>query len=258
MQPNEHHNHDVRNDEGIYDEVRQEHLDAVDRMLAELDMDERFDRVPAAFRIIDQQQHTHLNDGDAGLAGPRPPTNGFIGSNNANSNQHGSHVLLDSDDGMAQHRHGNDSEDEDDDDDRAAFGYIPLDQDGFVPMEEDGNDEDGEDWNDARGNGFANYSQMDSDNEGGVDSEDEEGKEDDGQGYDGYLHSRNTDGSLATAVPTIPSAVQIDTSELTAEGIDPITEDDLKTISQVMSSFSLPTPEWAKSIPEEKWLPKIV
>lgn len=41
---NEHNDDNSQEDEGFYYEVSQEQLDAVDRMLAELDMDEQFDR----------------------------------------------------------------------------------------------------------------------------------------------------------------------------------------------------------------------
>jgi len=41
---NEHNDDNSQEDEGFYYEVNQEQLDAVDRMLAELDMDEQFDR----------------------------------------------------------------------------------------------------------------------------------------------------------------------------------------------------------------------
>lgn len=44
MQSNEHIDDINQDDEGFYYEVSQEQLDAVDRMLAELDMDEQFDR----------------------------------------------------------------------------------------------------------------------------------------------------------------------------------------------------------------------
>jgi hypothetical protein len=79
--------------------------------------------------------------------------------------------------------------------------------------------------------------------------------DEEGQGYDGYLRSTLRDGTVP--VPVIPAAVEIelDDDERTAEKIP---EDDLRTIAMVMSSFSLPAPDWARSIPEERWLPKIV
>ncbi|KAG0039336.1 hypothetical protein BGZ82_008665 [Podila clonocystis] len=253
MQTNEHTDHISHDDEGFYYEVSQEQLDAVDRMLAELDMDEQFDRVPAAFRIVDQHQHTHFHDEASPLAAQPPQANGGIESNHNRS--HGQHSLLDSDDNMEGLEQLNDSDPEDDD--RAAFGYIPLNQGGFMQMNDD---DDGEE---VRGegsnieNGFHSYNQMDSDPED-TNLEDDGNEDDDGEGYDGYLETRKADGTVATIVPVIPSAVAIDAAELDPAGVEPISEDDLKTISQVMSSFSLPAPEWARSIPEDRWLPKIV
>ncbi|KAF9213733.1 hypothetical protein BGZ59_004936 [Podila verticillata] len=247
------HNDDIgQGDEGIYYEVSQEQLDAVDRMLAELDMDEQFDRVPAAFRIVDQSQYTHFHDGASPLTALPPQTNGATGSNLHHS--HGQHALLDSDDDIESQEQHNDSDLEEED--RAAFGYIPLDQGGFMQMNHD--DEDDEEEDDPIGeNGLHSYNQMDSDPED-TNLQNGENEDDDGEGYDGYLETRNADGTVATIVPVIPSAVAIDTAELSPAGVEPISEDDLKTISQVMSSFSLPAPEWARSIPEDRWLPKIV
>ncbi|KAG0090115.1 hypothetical protein BGZ93_008235 [Podila epicladia] len=251
MQTNEH--TDIsQDDEGFYYEVSQEQLDAVDRMLAELDLDEQFDRVPAAFRIVDQNQYTHFHDGASPLMA-QPQGNGAAGSNHNPSQDQ--HALLDSDDDMDGQRQFNDSDPEDDD--RAAFGYIPLDQGDFMQMNDD-DDEEEDEGEVANGeNGFHSYNQMDSDPEDN-NLRDDGNEDDDGEGYDGYLETRNADGTVATIVPVLPSAVAIYTAELDPAGVEPISEDDLKTISQVMSSFSLPAPEWARSIPEDRWLPKIV
>ncbi|KAF8924510.1 hypothetical protein BGZ47_003960 [Haplosporangium gracile] len=279
-------------------EVGQEQLDAVDRMLEELDMDEQFDRVPAAFRIVErfeqqQEQQRHLAS--------RNNSNGANGgnSNNAFSRVNGYHrgeshttssslvnegnrdlqgyTMQSSDaENMKQDQQGEDSDDE-----MAAepFGYIPLGQDGdFNGMDDDDeeDEEEGEESNESGG-----YAQMDSDNENehenGIEQAAEEEEEDTEQGYDGYLRRRNRDGTVP--VPVIPAAVQIDLATLndddalnedgTAAGGDGgmrrseaaaelIPDEDLKTIAMVMSSFSLPAPEWAHSIPEDRWLPRIV
>lgn len=208
--------------------------------------------VPAAFRIVDHSQYTHFHDGASSLKAQPLQANGAAGSDHSHSQ--GQHALLDSDDDMESQEQHNDSDLEDDD--RAAFGYIPLDQGGFMQM----NDEDVEEGEEEASNGesgFHSYSRMDSDLED-ANLQDGEIEDGDGEGYDGYLHTRNADGTVATIVPVIPSAVAIDTAELDPAGAEPISEDDLKTISQVMSSFSLPAPEWARSIPEDRWLPKIV
>lgn len=204
--------------------------------------------VPAAFRIVDQGQYTHFHDGASPLT---PQANGATGSNHSHSQ--GQHALLDSDNDMESREQQNDSDPEEDD--RAAFGYIPLDQGGFMQMNSDDEEEEEEDSNGE--NGFHSYNQMDSDPEDS-NLRNDENEDDDGEGYDGYLETRNADGTVATIVPVIPSAIAIDTSELSPAGVESISEDDLKTISQVMSSFSLPAPEWARSIPEDRWLPKIV
>ncbi|KAG0360515.1 hypothetical protein BG005_010539 [Podila minutissima] len=253
MQTSEHTDDISQDDEGFYYEVSQEQLDAVDRMLAEMDMDEQFDRVPAAFRIVDQHQYTHFHDGASPLMPQPPQANGATGSNHNHSQ--GQHALLGSDDDMEGQEQLNDSDPEDDD--RAAFGYIPLDQGGFMQINDDDDEEEEEGEGTNGENGFHSYNQMDSDPED-TNFRDSGNEDDDGEGYDGYLETRNADGTVATIVPVIPSAVAIDTAELDPAGAEPISEDDLKTISQVMSSFSLPTPEWARSIPEDKWLPKIV
>lgn len=169
---------------------------------------------------------------------------------------------------MDHHQEENDSDD--DEMDREPFGYIPLDQGDFNGMDDDDdeNEEGEEDSNETLG-----YAQMDSDNENEHNQNEEEDIE---QGYDGYLRRRNRDGTVP--IPVIPAAVQIDLSilngaddddiinedgtaavtrrgELAAERIP---EEDLKTIAMVMNSFTLPAPDWAQSIPEDRWLPRIV
>ncbi|KAF9090178.1 hypothetical protein BGX27_002321 [Mortierella sp. AM989] len=229
-------------------EVGQEQLDAVDRMLEELDLDEEFDRVPAAFRIVErfeqqQQQQQQLS---------RTPLDGDIENTTSSLNGHGQHSYMN----MDPH-HTTSDQAESDSDDPEPFGYIPLNQGYSNDSDHDDNDED-----DYGNDGAEGYDQMQSDDEAdhtvkgekNTEGEDEE-DDDDGQGYDGYLRSTNRDG--ATPVPVIPAPVQIEL-EVDERATEQIPEDDLKTIAKVMSSFSLPAPDWAKSIPEERWLPKIV
>ncbi|KAF9157341.1 hypothetical protein BGX21_004234 [Mortierella sp. AD011] len=244
-------------DEPSY-EVGQEQLDAVDRMLEELDLDEEFGRVPAAFRIVerfDQQQRQQQQQ-------QQDFSHSSISSYNENtSNGHGS---IRSNNYMDMDKNNDTSDqiesDNDNDDDPAPFGYIPLDQ-GYSNLD-DGEDEDEDDNNQKDAEG---YDQMMSDDE--VDhtsskennfesNEDDDDDDDEGQGYDGYLRSINRDGTMP--IPVIPPPVQIDLEEADERSTEQIPEEDLKTIAMVMSSFSLPAPDWAKSIPEERWLPKIV
>ncbi|KAF9433746.1 hypothetical protein BGZ76_009026 [Entomortierella beljakovae] len=217
-------------------EVGQEQLDAVDRMLEELGMDEEFGRVPSAFTIVErfqQQQQLQQQLSNASTSDHTLNTlNGHDGQSSTGWNQ------LDSDDGGDQM----DSDNDDDNDSPEPFGYIPLDQ-GFE-NDNDGDEEDDDE--DSNRSGDVGFEQMQSDDE----------DEDEGQGYDGYLRSANREGELP--VPVIPSPVQIDLNENTEQTIEQIPEEDLKTIALVMNSFSLPAPDWAKSIPEERWLPRIV
>lgn len=159
-----------------------------------------------------------------------------------------------------------DHEDSDDEMAGEPFGYIPLDQGDFNGMDDEDEDED-------EANDNAGYAQMESDNENehehenGTDHDNADKEEDTEQGYDGYLRRRNRDGTVP--VPVIPAAVQIDLATLNEDSNEDgtaraeaaaelIPEEDLKTIAMVMSSFSLPAPEWAQSIPEDRWLPRIV
>lgn len=159
-----------------------------------------------------------------------------------------------------------DHEDSDDEMAGEPFGYIPLDQGDFNGLDDEDEEED-------ESNDNARYAQMESDNENehehenGVDQDNADEEEDTEQGYDGYLRRRNRDGTVP--VPVIPAAVQIDLATLNEDSNEDgtaraeaaaelIPEEDLKTIAMVMSSFSLPAPEWAQSIPEDRWLPRIV
>ncbi|CAO3569175.1 unnamed protein product [Mortierella alpina] len=226
-------------------EVGQEQLDAVDRMLDELDLEESFDRVPAAFRIVERFEQQRQQ---------QEFTNGL--QDGAMTNGHSEHL---------QHHHSLESNEEfeaegysqcqedDDSDSEEPFGYIPLDQ-GGDDGDEDEHDEQGLGDGDLEdNNGYLRMRDGDTDMGDDGDNNDEY---DDGQGYDGYLRSRNRDGTAP--VPVIPSSVQIDLAEQDGGAAEQIPEEDLKTIAQVMSSFSLPAPDWARSIPEERWLPKIV
>ncbi|KAG0049999.1 asparagine-linked glycosylation protein [Gryganskiella cystojenkinii] len=242
-------------------EVTQEQLDAVDRMLEELDMDEQLGRVPAAFSIIERfeqrrQQEQQLN---GTTREPQDRRNGRA------ENQDGFEIYSSSS-GRDQGR-DIDSEDRDEEeDDSQPIGYIPLDQgDDDDAMDED-DDVEVDDIEDI-------YVQMQSDNEeestpprpsrsrnhrdqNQAEEEEDEG-DDDGQGYDGYLHRPLQDGTVP--VPVIPSAITIELDQIDNQAAsEKIPEEDLQTIAQVMNSFSLPVPDWAKSIPEDRWLPKIV
>ncbi|KAF9929403.1 hypothetical protein FBU30_001607 [Linnemannia zychae] len=277
-------NHSDQGDMSDY-EVGQEQLDAVDRMLEELDMDDRFDHVPAAFRIVErfeqqQQQQQHLAQ-----LNHSPYPSGSIGndvingqhansSRNAFSSMGGQHRRNSHNDDSSftngdrdiegYTAQGSDNEDTDqegsnDDMAREPFGYIPLDQGDYQGNSDD--DEDDEEQENSDRN--TDYARMQSDND--------DDNEETIQGYDGYLRRRNRDGTVP--VPMIPEAVQIDLSALNhgddsnedssaaarveAAG-EPIPEEDLKMIAMVMNSFSLPAPEWAQSIPEERWLPRLV
>ncbi|KAF9272915.1 hypothetical protein BGZ88_004246 [Linnemannia elongata] len=259
-------------------EVGQEQLDAVDRMLEELDMDEQFDRVPAAFRIVErfeqqQEQQRQLAARNSSSNGP----NGGSNNNNAFSGVNGYHHHDDITSSSSLNAGGQDMQgyamqssdaeemDHEDSDDEMAgepFGYIPLDQGDFNGMDDEDEEEDDN----------AGYAQMESDNENEHEHENgiDQDKADEGdteQGYDGYLRRRNRDGTVP--VPVIPTAVQIDLATLDEDSNEDgtaraeaaaelIPEEDLKTIAMVMSSFSLPAPEWAQSIPEDRWLPRIV
>ncbi|KAF9152411.1 hypothetical protein BG015_005310 [Linnemannia schmuckeri] len=276
-------------------EVGQEQLDAVDRMLEELDMDEQFDRVPAAFRIVErfeqqQEQQRHLasrNSSNGSNGGSS--NNTFSGANGYHRGE--SHTMPSSSvnggdrDFQGYTMQGSDAEEmdqdqqgEDSDDEMAGepFGYIPLDQDGDINGMDDDDDEGEEEEEESNEN--EGYAQMDSDNENEHENAIEQIAEEEGdteQGYDGYLRRRNRDGTVP--VPVIPAAVQIDLATLNdddelnedgtaaAAGVrrseaaaELIPDEDLKTIAMVMSSFSLPAPEWAQSIPEDRWLPRIV
>ncbi|KAF9582623.1 hypothetical protein BGW38_010964 [Lunasporangiospora selenospora] len=232
---------DAQDPESGYD-VSQEQLDAVDRMLEELDMDERFDRVPSAFRIVDnlgidgEQQDTGRPTVSTGIHSHHRSSAGHIPTNGADNDTNGHSSFMSSEEGAMS----SDEMEEDDADegDMEPFGYIPLDQgDGYGGdynlMQSDDEDED---------NTSVDHHTDDNENEG--------------QGYDGYLHETSRDGSLP--VPTLPSPVQIEVGPEDSEATAQISDEDLRTIVQVMSSFSLPAPEWAQAIPEEKWLPTIV
>ncbi|KAF9131749.1 hypothetical protein BGW39_001351 [Mortierella sp. 14UC] len=284
--------HDQQQDQDDIDyEVGQEQLDAVDRMLEELDMDEQFDRVPAAFRIVErfeQQQEQQRQLARSGNnSNSNSSTNGRHHSSNTNAftGVNGHHLERednghqrmsssassvsenqDMDAGGYTFQASETEQGEEDSDDEMMgepFGYIPLDQGDF-----NGNGDEDEDEEDAEGeksNGNTGYAQMQSDDDG--DAQDTE------QGYDGYLRRRNRDGIVP--VPVIPAAVQIDLDDLKNDLADDddqdgsgtaraeaatelIPDDDLKTIAMVMSSFSLPAPDWAQSIPEDRWLPRII
>ncbi|KAF9095230.1 hypothetical protein BGX23_000839 [Mortierella sp. AD031] len=252
-------------------EVGQEQLDAVDRMLEELDLDEQFDRVPAAFRIVErfeqqqeqQRQLSRLNNSDnsdndqhtagstvSGVNGHHHDNSSSIAQRSANGDQD---YTLQSSETEDQDQMDEEEEEGGDSDEEMGepFGYIPLDQGDFNHSDND--DDNSDDEGESNENG--GYDQMLSDN----DLEDDDTE----QGYDGYLRTRNRDGTVP--VPVIPEAVQIElggdggednTAAAAAELIIP--EEDLKTIAMVMSSFSLPAPDWAQSIPEDRWLPRIV
>ncbi|KAF9993115.1 hypothetical protein BGZ80_004060 [Entomortierella chlamydospora] len=242
-------------DEPSY-EVGQEQLDAVDRMLEELDLDEEFGRVPAAFRIVErfeqqqrQQQRQQQDFSHSSISSYNENTSNGPGSIRSNN-----YMDMDTNNDPSDQIESED----DNDDDPAPFGYIPLDQ-GYSNLD-DGEDEDEDDNNQGDAGG---YDQMLSDGEAdhiskGNNSENSEDDDDDdeGQGYDGYLRSVNRDGTMP--MPVIPPPVQIDLEEADERSTEQIPEEDLKTIAMVMNSFSLPAPDWAKSIPEERWLPKIV
>jgi len=162
-----------------------------------------------------------------------------------------------------------DGEDMDEEEyDAQPIGYIPLDQG------DDDDDTDGDEEEEDRGQD--EYRAMQSEDEESAeapqpserrrerdDHDSNQGRgedsvnddDDDGQGYDGYLHSPLQNGNIP--VPVIPSAIEIEIEQNDAAA-EKIPEEDLQTIAQVMSSFSLPAPDWARSIPEERWLPKIV
>ncbi|KAG0229140.1 hypothetical protein B0O80DRAFT_429952 [Mortierella sp. GBAus27b] len=217
-------------------EVGQEQLDAVDRMLEELDLDDGFDRAPSAFRIFErfeqQQQHQQYQNGRRSFSTTEQEEDSTNG-----------HALVDQQDaGYDIELGANHSFDQDEVDEGEAaepVGYIPLDQG-------EDSDDDSENHNGGDENGV--YMEMQSDDENDSDK-------DDGQGYDDYLRAPTRHGDAP--VPVIPQAVQIE-----LEGDDPaaekIPDEDLKTIAMVMSSISLPAPDWARSIPEERWLPRIL
>ncbi|KAF9186935.1 hypothetical protein BGZ51_001245 [Haplosporangium sp. Z 767] len=231
-------------------EVNQEQLDAVDRMLEELDLDEQFDRVPAAFRIVErfEQQHQHLQEQYQEQGEQRSHINGHSNLGNGHISTRVDHQHRQSDEDMNLNEYTDGLEGSSDDEESAEpFGYIPLDQGDY--SDEDDDDENGEQdgsvsQDDAETNGH--YDQMQNDEDEG---------EEEGQGYDGYLRRTNRDGTVP--VPVIPQAVQIDL-ESEEGAAELIPEEDLKTIAMVMNSISLPVPDWARSIPEERWLPKIV
>ncbi|KAG9067312.1 hypothetical protein KI688_012095 [Linnemannia hyalina] len=256
-------------------EVGQEQLDAVDRMLEELDMDEQFDRVPAAFRIVerfeqqqDQQRQFAARNGDSNNHNNFSGVNGYHHDNDTKSSSSLNAGGQDMQGYAMQSSDAEEMDHEDSDDEMAGepFGYIPLDQGDFNGMDDE--DEEEDEANDNTG-----YAQMESDNENehghenGIDQENADEEEDTEQGYDGYLRRRNRDGTVP--VPVIPAAVQIDLATLNEDfnedgtaraevAAELIPEEDLKTIAMVMNSFSLPAPEWAQSIPEDRWLPRIV
>ncbi|KAF9428770.1 hypothetical protein BGZ94_001090 [Podila epigama] len=258
MQTNQEMDKIGQDDEPHFFDITPEQLEAVDRLLAELDLDELHGQVPAAFRIVDQQPSLAF---EAALAQqPNDEVNYiFLSRRGADDDRisQGSNIHRNTfDENLAM------SDQEDEEDDRVAFGYIPLDQNGAPQgYNDDEEDDDEQDDETTTANGFHSYSQMDSDPEDdhhGRDNNGDGDDEDEGQGYDNYLQTRNADGSLATVVPVIPSAVEIDLTEISAPAAEVIPDDDLNTIAQVMSSFSLPPPEWARAIPEDRWLPKIV
>ncbi|KAF9975585.1 hypothetical protein BGZ73_000701 [Actinomortierella ambigua] len=146
---------------------------------------------------------------------------------------------------LTQNVDSEEDEDDDEDDGAVAFGYIPLDQDENMPL---GSDDDG----DGDGDEITAEDHVAGEVDRNIDEEDSDNGEDAGQGYADYLVDRDGE----AIVPTIPAGVMIDTMDAQ----DPIPEDDLQTIQSIMQSFVLPAsavPDWAKAIPEERWLPRI-
>ncbi|KAG0368132.1 hypothetical protein BGZ54_002616 [Gamsiella multidivaricata] len=241
MQTNE------QGDEPSY-EVGQEQLDAVDRMLEELDLDERFDRVPAAFRIVErfeQLQQLQQEQLQRDLNGEQ--SHGMMDDNTINGYNGEQERHRDANGGTGPETSLDSGES--DEDDAEPFGYIPLDQGNSIDMDEDDNSEDDQECEDA------GYGQMFSDGEGDQDDFQDDDDDDESQGYDGYLRTAGRDGIIP--VPVIPQAVEIELED-DERAVEEIPEEDLKTIAMVMKSFSLPAPDWAKSIPEERWLPRVV
>ncbi|GJJ71298.1 hypothetical protein EMPS_03648 [Entomortierella parvispora] len=246
-------------------EVSQEQLDAVDRMLEELDMDEHLDRVPAAFQIIERLEQQR-QQGQAMSASQINEYHDHTHDRRGNSSE--DMEMHDSEETSGRLDMQQDDEDEDEEYDAQPIGYIPLDQG------DDGDDIDGEEEEEDRGQdayytmqseveesaGASHPSRRrgegsDQDSSRSLGEESVNDDDDDGQGYDGYLHSPLQNGNIP--VPVIPSAIEIEIEQNDAAA-EKIPDEDLKTIAQVMSSFSLPAPDWARSIPEERWLPKIV
>ncbi|KAI1317654.1 Myblike DNAbinding domain-containing protein [Mortierella claussenii] len=250
---------DDQGDELTY-EVGQEQLDAVDRMLEELDLDEQFDRVDR-FEQQQQQEYPSRFQGGTGVSSRLQRS---LDDPSSTFNEFYQHQDMELDD--VKHDSSSDEQGRDDSDaeeDAQPFGYIPLDQNEMDDDDEHKDQDEDIYHSSGRDVGYGRIeSDGDDDDSSRNRSKDapEEDDEREGQGYDGYLHTASKDGTMP--IPMIPEAIQIELDN--AEGdeghtkVDKIPEEDLKTIAKVMSSFSLPAPEWAKSIPEERWLPKIV
>lgn len=135
--------------------------------------------------------------------------------------------------------------------DAEPIGYIPLSQ---GENSDEDHDEDHDDEHHNSSNADDGYAEMQSDVEDDPETKDRDAN-DDGQGYDGYLRTPTRDGALP--VPMIPQAIEIELGD-DDPAAEKISDEDAKTIARIMSSISLPTPDWAKSIPEDRWMPKIV
>ncbi|KAG0235438.1 hypothetical protein BGW41_000820 [Actinomortierella wolfii] len=218
---------DIQDDSTIYDDVPAEVMQAVENMLRDMDMDEDIHRAPSAFRILRPLSQLDLEDNGTSLSD----------SSTKAPNTSNGYMVNPKVDGTM------DSEEEHDigDDDAVAFGYIPLGQDEYVLCDS----EDEDDREEEEGSDGQVERDVPQDANGGVD-------DDAGQGFADYLVSK--DGKAI--VPRIPTGVVIESQDMQ----DPIPEADLQTIQAIMRSFVLPpssVPDWAKAIPEERWLPRI-
>ncbi|KAK3812246.1 MAG: hypothetical protein J3Q66DRAFT_404064 [Benniella sp.] len=225
-------------------EVGQEQLDAVDRMLEELELD-RFDQVER-FEQHFQQSQSLAHDQEHPFYTMEQEEDS-IHDHGGQSFENGLNVEGDND------SDANDSFDQDEmeeGDDAEPIGYIPLSQGENSDDEHDDHDDEHHN-SSSTGDGYA---EMQSDVEGDPRAKDED-TNDDGQGYDSYLRTPTRGGALP--VPMIPQAIEIELGD-NDPAAEKIPDEDAKTIARIMSSISLPTPDWAKSIPEERWMPKIV
>ncbi|KAG0254317.1 hypothetical protein DFQ27_006924 [Actinomortierella ambigua] len=219
-----HENEDISGDPSFENDVPSEVMQTVENMLRDLDMDEdihralRLLRPPLGFDAI----------GDDGRFGALDDN-----LESAVSNGHVIHHIV---------NHNTDSDEDQDDDNEdgaVAFGYIPLDQDDTTLLESS-DDDDSDDPSEGR---VAREADQDVE---------ENGDNDAGQGFADYLMDKDGE----AIVPTIPAGVTIDS----VDAQDPIPEADLQTIQAIMQSFILPpsaVPDWARAIPEERWLPRI-